>query len=155
MQIMKPKLVQERLLHDFVSQQKRFNPHCFQQPSKTARQMPVDEHGVAVHTVPGNVWNIEFSIDDADPTANGTNHVEQYCVVDVLGLMPNFPIKLHGRASRSSRCVAVIMFHCSCRTALRRDQSLFPRSSALSTPEILTLCRRARRWRRRIFQSLL
>jgi hypothetical protein len=56
--------------------------------------MPVNEHGVAVDTVPGNVGNIEFSIYDADPTANGTNDVEQYCVVDVLRLMPNFPIKL-------------------------------------------------------------
>jgi hypothetical protein len=58
----------QRLLHDLMRQQEWFDPHPPHQPTESARQVPVDEHGTPVCAVAGNVWNVVRAIDDPDPT---------------------------------------------------------------------------------------
>jgi hypothetical protein len=63
-------------------------------------KMAVDEHRMAVLAVAGDVGNVVMAVDYAHALTNGLDRVEQNTILDVLGLVPDFPFALH-RASPS------------------------------------------------------
>src|SRR4051794_23352296 len=95
MQIVEAQFVQKSLLDDFVGQKEEVYPNGFHQPTKTARQMSIDEYCVAINAIAGDVGNVVLAIDDPNSPTNGSNRIEQHIVLDVFRVVANFPLDLH------------------------------------------------------------
>src|SRR6267142_6237198 len=75
MQVMKPQLIKQGFLDDFVREQKRLDGNCFHRPAKRAREMSVDEDRMAVDTVAGNIGDIVRTIDDSYAPTQRFNYI--------------------------------------------------------------------------------
>jgi hypothetical protein len=101
MQIVQAKFIEQCLLHNLVREQEGLDPDGLHQPPKRTGKMAVDEHRMAVLAVAGDVGNVVIAVDYAHALTNGLDRVEQNTILDVLGLVPDFPLALH-RASPPS-----------------------------------------------------
>jgi hypothetical protein len=95
MEIMKAKLVEQRLFDDLVREQERFDPDRLQQPAEASRQMPVDENGLPVFAVARNIRDIVGTGDLAHPPPQRFRHVQEDEIVNVFGFVAQFSLQVH------------------------------------------------------------
>jgi len=88
-QIMKPELVQQSFLDNFVAHQKRLEPHVLASPTDCAWQMPIDVNRRGIPAVSSNVGNIEL-VADPCPSMKGGNDVGQNEVAYIFGVVIDF-----------------------------------------------------------------
>src|SRR5439155_21747136 len=99
MEIVQAQLVQQRLFHDLVREEKRLDPHRLRQPAKCPRQVAIDEDGISVHAITGDIGDVVIATDDANAPANCFYRVQQYLIFDVFGLMADFAFQLHDKST--------------------------------------------------------
>ena len=95
MQVMKAQLIKQGFLDNFVREQKRLDWNCHHQPTKRAREMPVDEDGVTVNAVARNIGNVVRAVDDSYAPAQRSSHIEQDVIVDVFRLLAQSLVQFH------------------------------------------------------------
>ena len=88
-QVMKPELVQQSFLNNFVADEKRLEAYVLASPSDCVRQMPIDVNRRGILAVSSNVGDIELV---ADPCASmkGSNDVGQNEVTYIFRVVMDF-----------------------------------------------------------------
>jgi hypothetical protein len=94
-EVMQAQFVKQRFFDDLVGEQKWVDAHGLGQLAKRLRQMAIDEDGMTVGAVAGDVGNIVLAAHSPDPPADRSDNVEQNRIINIFRLVPDFLLQLH------------------------------------------------------------